>query len=71
MMVQWLRLCPSPAGGTGSVPSQGSPCAVQCGKKRKNKSFFFFFFKRKNELVLLSEECISSSLPAVFCSVVV
>ena len=39
-MVQWLRLCASTAGGTASIPDQGSfaRCAVQQkNQKTKNK----------------------------------
>ena len=35
LVVQWLRLCASTAGGAGLIPGQGSriPYAVQCGPK--------------------------------------
>ena len=38
-MVQWLRLCASTAGGTGSIPGRGTkiPHAVQRGQKKKKK----------------------------------
>ena len=34
--VQWLRLCASMAGGTGSIPSQGTKIlhAIQCGQNK-------------------------------------
>ena len=37
LAVQWLRLCPSSAGGMGSIPVKGAkiPHAVWCGKKKK------------------------------------
>ena len=38
LVAQWLRLHTSHAGGTGSIPGQGSkiPHAVWCKKKKKN-----------------------------------
>ena len=35
----WLKLCASNAGGTGSIPGQGTkiPHALQCGQKTENK----------------------------------
>ena len=38
MVVQWLRLRALNAGGTGSIPGQGTktPCASQCGQKKKS-----------------------------------
>ena len=47
MVVQWLRICTSTAGGTGSTPRTKIPHASRCGKKKK-----------KNEL---SESCLISS----------
>ena len=37
LAVQWLRLCTSTAGGTGSIPGQGNkiPHAMQCNQKKK------------------------------------
>ena len=37
LVVQWLRLHASNAGGTGSVPGKGTkiPHVVRCGKKKK------------------------------------
>ena len=36
---QWLRLCMSTAGGTGSIPGQGTsmPCGVAQKLKKKKK----------------------------------
>ena len=38
-MVQWLRLCPSTARDTGSIPGQGTkiPHAAWCEKERKKE----------------------------------
>ena len=38
-MVQWLRLCTSIAGGTGSIPGQGTkiPYAVQRSQKKPKR----------------------------------
>ena len=38
-MAYWLKLCASKAGGTGSIPGQGTkiPHALQCGQKIENK----------------------------------
>ena len=36
-MIQWLRLCASNAGGTGSIPGQGSSSCSIGGKKKKKK----------------------------------
>ena len=35
LVVQWLRLCAPNAGGTGSIPGQGTeiPHAAECGQK--------------------------------------
>lgn len=40
LVIHWLRLHASKAGGAGSIPDQGTevPHATQCGKKRKKKS---------------------------------
>ena len=37
LVVQWVRLCPSNAGGMGSIPGWGTKIqhAVQCGQKHK------------------------------------
>ena len=37
LAIQWLRLCPSNAGGMGSIPDQGTkiPHAMQHGQKKK------------------------------------
>ena len=39
LAVQWLRLCPSSAGGAGSIPGQGTmiPHAAQQKKKKKKR----------------------------------
>ena len=39
LMVQWLRLCPSTAGGKGLIPGWGTKIllATQCGQKKKLK----------------------------------
>ena len=43
-MVQWLGLCPSNAGGVGSIPGQGTkiPHVLWCSQKMKKK-------KKKNQ----------------------
>ena len=40
--VQWLRLCASTAGGTGSTPGRGTaiPHAVRHGQKKKKQRLF-------------------------------
>ena len=38
LVVQWLRLCPSTAGGTGSVPGWGAQYGQNFKKERKNES---------------------------------
>ena len=42
MAVQWLRLCPSTAGGLGSIPGQGTkiPHATWYGEKKQNSGTF-------------------------------
>ena len=37
LLVQWLRLCASTAGGTGSIPEWGTkiPHATQCSQKKR------------------------------------
>ena len=46
-VVQWLRLCASIAGGTGSIPGRGTkiPHGPRCGqkKKKKKKSHIYLF----------------------------
>ena len=44
LVVQWLRLCTSTAGGAGLIPGQGTviPSAVHCGQKKKSPPFFSF-----------------------------
>ena len=39
---QWLRLCASIAGGTGSIPAQGNkiPHAMRHSKRKKEKKIF-------------------------------
>ncbi|CAI9173734.1 unnamed protein product [Rangifer tarandus platyrhynchus] len=39
LVVEWLRICASTAGGTGSIPSQRTrvPLAAQSGKANKNQ----------------------------------
>ena len=57
LVVQWLRLCASKAGGPGSIPGQGtkshvlqscmllrSPGAPPLPPKKKSQRLFFFFF---------------------------
>ena len=41
LVVHWLRLHASSAGGMGSVPGQGTKilCAMQCSQKRKKTRF--------------------------------
>ena len=41
LVLQWLRLCICKAGGTGSIPAQGTkiPHAVQCSQEKKKKKF--------------------------------
>ena len=40
LVVQWLKLQASSAGGVGSIPGWGSkiPHAARCGQKKKNKT---------------------------------
>ena len=42
LAVQWLGLCTSMAGGTDSVPGQGTkiPHATPCGQKKKKKEMW-------------------------------
>ena len=37
LVVQWLRICTSTAGGIGSIPGQGTKIlhAMQCSEKKK------------------------------------
>ena len=46
LAVQWLRVCTSTAGGTGSIPGRGIriPHAVWCSQQNKTHKFFFFNF---------------------------
>ena len=39
-MVQWLRLCTSTAGGTRSIPGQGTRilCAARHGQKKRDSN---------------------------------
>ena len=39
LVVQWLGLHASTAGGTGSIPGRGTriPCAVRCSPKKKKE----------------------------------
>ena len=41
LVVQWLRLHTSSAGGMGSIPGRGTKIlhVVQCGQKKKKKNF--------------------------------
>ena len=43
LAVQWLKLCISTAGGTGSIPGQGTkiPHAMQRGQKKNDNSLQF------------------------------
>ena len=45
LVVQWLRLCASTAGGTGSVPAWGTkiPHAVQYGQEKKFYVLYYIF----------------------------
>ena len=46
LVVQWLRLCTSTAGGMGLIPGRGTkiPHATH-GQKKKKKNRFFFCLK--------------------------
>ena len=49
LVVQWLRLCASNAGGAGLIPGQGSriPYAVQCSPKINTRKLNLFFPHRQ------------------------
>ena len=49
LAVQWLRLCPSSAGGMGSIPSRGTKIlhAVRCGQEKKQRLKMRYFYKKK------------------------
>ena len=52
LVVQWLGLCTSTAGDTGSIPGPGTkiPHASSTAKKRKRrKNFLRSFFKEENQ----------------------
>ena len=46
LVVQWLRLHASTAGGMGSIPGWGTKMlhALQCGKKKKKNCHYFVIF---------------------------
>ena len=46
LVVQWLGLCASTAGGSGLIPDRGTEIlqATQCGHKRKNKKNISLLF---------------------------
>ena len=52
LVVQWLQLCPSNAGGTGSIPGQGTkiPHNEMWQKKKKKER------KKKESLWLLCDD---------------
>ena len=54
---QWLRLCTSTAGGTDSIPGQGTKIlhAVRCGQKKQRKKILICFpcLKKKKLKVLV------------------
>ena len=55
LVVQWLRLCASAAGGKGLIPGQGTkiPHAIACdleGKKKTKQIITFFFFAEQSEI---------------------
>ena len=58
LVVQWLRLCTSTAGGAGLIPGQGTviPSAVHCGQKKK-KVHLSFHFQHAPKLLSLSPPC--------------
>ena len=60
LVVQWLRLCTSTAGGMISIPGWGTkiPVASWCDQK---KIFFLFFFFHLKSMVLESDYQNSSS----------
>ena len=66
-MVQWLRLCPSTARDTGSIPGQGTkiPHAAWCEKERKKERKKIKKKKKRNTLEVNNsrlgdtEECIT------------
>ena len=71
-MVQWLRLCPSNAGDTGSIPGQRSQVshATRCGHKIKKKNLivfvnylYFNFLNNVNKFHFLSKNYMPSNRP--------
>ena len=50
LAVQWLKLCASTAGGTGSIPGRGTKIAHATWRDQKKKFFFPNNIKRKNHL---------------------
>ena len=56
LVVQWLRLCTSNAGGMGSIPGQETkiPCAAWCGKRKKERKKEKKVFKETNINFLIS-----------------
>ena len=57
LAIQWLRLCASTAGGTGSIPGQGTKIshATQCNQKHIYiytyiYIYIYFFFSQANYL---------------------
>ena len=63
LMVQWLRLHTSAAGGTGLIPGRGNKVlhAAWCAQKRKKlkemSMAFFYLFIFPTETVFLSDTC--------------
>ena len=64
LVVQWLRLCTSTAGGTDLIPGQGTviPSAVHYGQKQK-KASFLFHFQHPPKLLSLSPPCRGGCIP--------
>ena len=60
LVVQWLRLCASSAGGMGSIPGWGTRVptgsVAQLRKKEKNNVVFFFFKMQDAALYCASAE---------------
>ena len=59
LVVQWLRLHASNAGGMGSIPGQGTkiPQAMQCGQKIKER-------KKENQATLW-EKIFAVNIPGI------
>ena len=54
-MVQSLRLCDAPAGGTGSIPGQGTKIPHAAAKKKRKK----FFLSTRGGILVVTESSVS------------